>query len=84
MPTTFIPAPLLSPRQAQLVATIESLTAKNGYAPSLRETAVAMGLSFGRVAQLVRSTSIKGAVTYAPGVARSLRTTRPAPSKRRR
>jgi SOS-response transcriptional repressor LexA len=74
MPASHFPAPpLLSVRQAQLVAVVERLTAQHDYAPSLREVALEMGVSFGRVAQLVRSTAAKGAMTYAPGVARSLR-----------
>lgn len=73
MPGSPVPVPLLSARQSQLVAVVEALTAKHGFAPSLREVALEMGVSFGRVAQLVRSTSIKGAVAFAPGVPRSLR-----------
>jgi SOS-response transcriptional repressor LexA len=74
MPTSPFPAPpLLSVRQAQLVKVVEAMTDQHGYAPSLREVALEMGVSFGRVAQLVRSTAAKGAMTYAPGIARSLR-----------
>jgi SOS-response transcriptional repressor LexA len=83
-PLTFIPAPLLSPRQAQLVATIDSLTAARGFAPSVREIAAAMNVSLARAAQLIASTEWKGAVTREPGVARSIRITKPAPSNRRR
>lgn len=81
-PTTFIPAPLLSPRQAQLVATIEALTASRGFSPSVRELAAAMNISVARAAQLVASTEAKGALTREPGVARSLRIAKP--EKRRR
>ena len=78
MNTGFKPAPLLSPRQAQLLSTIEGLTAERGFVPSMREVAERMGLTHGRVAQLARSTERKGALVRAPGVARSWRAVRPA------
>lgn len=85
MPTTFIPAPLLSPRQAQLIATVEALTAARGFSPSVREIAAAMNVSLSRAAQLVTSTAAKGALTHEPGVARSIRVTKSdKPEKRRR
>jgi SOS-response transcriptional repressor LexA len=78
MSTMFPRPPLLSARQVQLVAALEQLTAAKGYAPSIRELADHMGLSFGRVGALCRTTAAKGAVVSTPGVARSLRVVRPA------
>jgi repressor LexA len=81
MSTSFIPVPLLSPRQAELCQTIETMTAERGYSPSLREVAERMGLTHGRVAQLARSTERKGALARAPGVARSWRVVPVSPAK---
>lgn len=78
----FVPAPALSPRQRQLCETIERLTAANGYPPSVREAAVAMGVHPSRVAQLAASTRAKGHLAHNPKVARSWRVVKPATSKR--
>jgi hypothetical protein len=68
----WIPAPLLSPRQAQLISTIEKLTRdRDGLPPTLREVSVAMGVHPSRVAQLARSTEQKGALAREPRTARS-------------
>lgn len=77
MQTSPFKAPLLSKRQTELVETIERLTRDRGFPPSLREVAVAMDVSFGRVGQLARSTQAKGAIAREPGIARSWRVTRP-------
>ena len=55
-------APRLSPRQAQLVATIKKLSAARGYPPSYVECAVEMRIHPTRVAQLVASVEAKGAL----------------------
>jgi repressor LexA len=82
MPASSIHEPLLSPRQQQLCETIDRLTAAKGYSPSIREVADEIGLAISRVAQLARSTERKGALTRAPGIARSWRVVKPtAPSK---
>lgn len=63
----------LTPRQKQLVETIAALTAKRGYAPSLREVAAIMGIHFTRAGILAREAEIRGAITHAPRIARSWR-----------
>lgn len=68
----------LSPRQRQLVATIERLTADRGFPPSLAEAAVAMGVHPSRIHQLALTTERKGYLTREPKVARSWRVVKPA------
>jgi repressor LexA len=80
MQTSPFKAPLLSKRQRELAETIERLTRDRGYPPSLREVAAAMDVSFGRIGQLARSTQAKGAIAREPGIARSWRVVKPAPS----
>lgn len=81
--STFIPAPLLSPRQKQLCETIETLTAARGFSPSVRELARTMNVSIARVSQLVASSEAKGAVAREPGLARSIRVVKAAPKRGR-
>ena len=65
--------PRLSPRQQQLIRTIEELTAARGFAPSIREVAAKMDVHFSRVKQLARTAEARGAITREPRVARSWR-----------
>ena len=74
----------LSPRQRQLVETIETLTASRGFPPSMSEAAVAMGLHRSRVAQLAESAAKKGAIAREPRAARSWRVVKTAQPKARR
>lgn len=69
----FVPCPLLSRRQQQLVAAVERLTAARGFAPSLRELADELNVHPSRIGQLVASTAAKGRIAHVPRVARSLR-----------
>jgi SOS-response transcriptional repressor LexA len=75
---TFIPPPLLSRRQSQLIEAIERFEQTNGYRPSMREVARVLGLAPSRVQQLATSTEAKGALVRVPGVARSWRVVKPA------
>lgn len=70
----------LSPRQRQLVETIEQLTAANGWPPTAAEAAAAMQCHRSRVQQLARSTEEKGWLVRRPRAARSWRVTRPTGS----
>lgn len=78
MPTKVTHADRLSPRQSQLCATIERLATEKGYSPSIREVASEMGLAVSRITTLARSTERKGALSRAPGIARSWRVVNPA------
>lgn len=68
----------LSPRQRQLVPTIEQLTADRGFPPTLTEAAAAMGLHPSRIHQLALTTERKGHLTREPKIARSWRVVKPA------
>lgn len=81
--TTFIPAPLLSKRQSQLLEAIERFEAANGYKPSMREVSRVMGLAPSRIQQLASSTEAKGCLVRVPGVARSWQIVKPQPEARR-
>jgi|GEM_PF-4665409 len=70
----------LSPRQRQLVETIEQLTAARGWPPSMAEAAAAMQVHPSRVQQLARSTAAKGWLIREPRSARSWRVIRPTES----
>jgi SOS-response transcriptional repressor LexA len=78
MPTQVNDPDHLSPRQAQLCATIDRLAKVKGYSPSLQEVADEMGIADSGVFHLARSTEQKGALTRVPGVARSWRVVKPA------
>jgi SOS-response transcriptional repressor LexA len=79
--TGFIPAPALSPRQKQLIETIERMTADRGFPPTLVECAAAMGLHPSRIHQLASTTERKGWLCREPKIARSWRVVRPDTSK---
>ena len=66
-------APELTDRQEQIVAAVATLTARHGYAPSLREVAGAVGVHPSRAARLANVAVRKGYLRHAPGVARSWR-----------
>jgi SOS-response transcriptional repressor LexA len=66
-------SPTLSPRQAELVAVVERLTAQAGYPPSCREIAAVMGVHYSRAHQLIASAAARGAVARDPGKMRSVR-----------
>ena len=84
MPATVDSVPPLSPRQRQLLATIERLTCqRHGIPPTLRETAVAMQLHPSRIAQLARVVERKGALLREPRVARGWRVLKPSSTDRR-
>ena len=69
----FTATPPLSPRQRQLCDTIEKLTkARGGIPPTYVELAGEMRCHPSRIAQLVRSTAEKGAITREPRMARGL------------
>lgn len=68
----------LSPRQRQLIATVERLTADRGFPPTLAEAARDMGIHPSRVHQLAISTERKGFLAREPRVARSWRVVKPA------
>lgn len=78
---TFIPAPLLSKRQSQLIEAIERFETDRGYKPSVREIARVMGLAPSRIQQLAATTEAKGALVRVPGVARSWRVVKPQPKR---
>ena len=63
----------LTDRQSQVVEAVGRLTKERGYAPSLREVAVVIGVHPSRAARLARVAVRKGALRHAPGVARSYR-----------
>lgn len=75
---TFIPAPILSPRQRQLCDVIERLTRDRGFPPTLVEAAAEMKLHPSRVHQLALSTQGKGYLTREAKVARSWRVVKPS------
>jgi SOS-response transcriptional repressor LexA len=77
MPTSFMNAGSLTDRQAQLCATIDRLATERGYPPSMSEVADEMRFSISRIAELARSAERKGALTRAPGIARSWRVVKP-------
>lgn len=58
--------PLLSPRQAQLLATIEQLQRERGYPPTAREVAAAMAVHPSRIAQLAATAAAKGRLQLGP------------------
>jgi hypothetical protein len=65
----------LSPRQQQLVETIDRLTSeRGGLAPTLREVASEMNIHFTRAHSLAHSTASKGRLVHEPGIPRSWRT----------
>jgi SOS-response transcriptional repressor LexA len=67
----------LSPRQRQLVETIEQLTAARGWPPSMAEAAAVMRVHRSRIQQLAQSTAAKGWLIREPRAARSWRVIRP-------
>lgn len=67
----------LSPRQRQLVETIERLTAARGWPPTMAEAAAAMNVHRSRVQQLAQSAAAKGWLVREPRAARSWRVIRP-------
>jgi SOS-response transcriptional repressor LexA len=82
MPATVVSVLPLSPRQRQLLATIEKLTRdRDGLPPTLREVSAAMNVHPSRVAQLARSAEEKGALAREPRTARSWKIIK-SPSKR--
>lgn len=78
----FIPR-MLSPRQRQLVCTIEQLTRERGFPPSMKEVAAVMNVHTSRISQLAAETAWKGAITRTPGCSRSWRVVAPASSSRK-
>ena len=81
MAIIYEPHRMLSARQRELCDVVTRLTEARGFPPSCREIAAAMGVHFSRAAQLVKSTAAKQAVTFEPGVARSIRVIRPSEAK---
>ena len=75
----------LSPRQRQLVATIERMTDARGFPPTVAEVARELAVHPSRAHQLMLSTEAKGFLTREPKIARSWRVVKPdAPAKGRR
>jgi hypothetical protein len=69
-------APELAPRQREVLAAIESATAERGYPPTLRELGAALGISSTNgVYDHLRALRRKGAITWDPTKARTLRVT---------
>jgi SOS-response transcriptional repressor LexA len=69
----------LTPRQRQVVTALEALTAELGRAPSLNEIRVRIGhRNKGSVHQIMSRLAERGAVTWTPRQAGSLRVLRPA------
>lgn len=64
--------PSLTPREAALVDAVERLTARQGYAPSLREIGEEIGVHRSRAARLAHAATAKGAMRRCPRVPRSL------------
>ena len=71
------PARPLTPRQRQLVNTLERLTAARGFPPTVAELAREMGLHHSRIHQLALSTERKGYLAREPKIARSWRAVKP-------
>lgn len=76
-PAMYVKPPLLSERQRQFCDVVEALTRTRGFAPTVRETARAMGLTVGRVHDLAKTTAAKGCLERVPRAARSWRVIRP-------
>lgn len=66
----------MKPRHQQLLAAIRDLTDACGYRPTMRELSAAMGLSLGRVHQLVAACEREGLIARKPGIARTYRAAR--------
>lgn len=77
----YIRPPLLSERQRQFCDVVEALTRTRGFAPTVRETARAMGLTVGRVHDLAKTTAAKGCLERVPRAARSWRVIRPSTTR---
>jgi SOS-response transcriptional repressor LexA len=69
----------MTPRECDLLTTIEELTAARGFPPSMRECAAAMKVSLTRIAQLVARCSRQGRLARHPRIARSLVVLSPTP-----
>ena len=63
----------LTPRQAEVVATIRRLTAAHGYPPTIRELGVALGIGNHSVTGHLRYIAKKGWIDWREGQARTLR-----------
>lgn len=63
----------LTARQREVVATIGQLTAARGYPPTYSELATALGVTKTAVFESLRGLAAKGALTYVPQSARTLR-----------
>lgn len=61
----------MSPRQKDLVGTIERMTREHGYPPTMAEVAKSMNVSRTRIDTLARECQRKGALAWQPGKARS-------------
>ena len=76
MPIKYRPELLpLSTRQIQLCQTIAQHVTNTGLVRTTRELAAAMDVHPSRIGQLVESTAAKGALTYEPCKARTIRLT---------
>ena len=76
MTTTISPRPL-SPRQRQLVNTIETLTSEKRFPPTLAEVAVTLGINPSRAKALADEAVRRGFLTHEPRRARSWRVIHP-------
>jgi hypothetical protein len=76
MTTTISPRPL-SPRQRQLVSTIEALTIEKRFPPTLAEVAVSLGINPSRAKALADEAVRRGFLTHEPRRARSWCVVRP-------
>jgi hypothetical protein len=68
----------LSPRMAELVNTVATLTAERGVAPSLAEIGKAMGITAHRALVLAAEAERRGRLTHTPRVHRSWRVVKAA------
>lgn len=71
----------MSPRQKDLVSTIQRMTSEQGYPPTLAELAKSMNVSRTRIDQLARECERKGALAWEPGKARTWKVLQSSQSK---
>lgn len=67
----------LTDRQIEVAEIIEQYDQRHGYAPSVRDIAVQLGISPNGVQHHLEALERKGAISRRPGMARSLRVSRP-------
>lgn len=68
-----MPPSTLTDRQAEILSCVREFIASHGYAPSVRDIAAKFGMSAAAAHEHLYALAKKGAVSWTPKVARSIR-----------